>query len=400
MDKVAFRTVYNRTKKLRKDSKALVQIELYVQGCKKYVTTAIYIEPPMWDEKKGILKNNAPNSIIYNKEIKDRLAQFEKIWDTLKTNGKLSNITPLKALEIIAETEQGKITNSFISFYEKELNGLKVEQSTKGMYKTTLERLKLYRDENKLKDIYFDDITVDFLVNFNEYLRKTGGTNTTARHFSSLTKFYIDAINKDLIEPNKNPFKKYKVSTEIVNRVYLTTEEFKQLEDLQLDTKNKKLQQTLDKFLLSCYIGLRISDIQRLKTDNFVVIDGEKCLFIEMKKTGKKNLKLEYPLTYFNPRLFSIIEKYSNEDRDTIFSTVNPTTLSEHVREISKLAGINKDFTFHTSRHTCATYMLNKGVGIEIVSKILGHSTIATTQIYAKMNSKGINNALQKVKLF
>lgn len=68
-----------------------------------------------------------------------------------------------------------------------------------------------------------------------------------------------------------------------------------------------------------------------------------------------------------------------------------------YLKEIADICGIKKNLTFHLARHTFATMSLSKGVSIESVSKMLGHTNIKTTQIYARITNKKIEHDMEQL---
>lgn len=140
---------------------------------------------------------------------------------------------------------------------------------------------------------------------------------------------------------------------------------------------------TRDIFVFSCYTGLSFTDVRSL-TDNNIVrgIDGEYWIFTKREKTDQP---IKIPLL---DKAFKIIKKYDNdfENKSGILPVYTNQRLNVYLKEITALLAIKKNITFHSARHTFATTVtLSNGVPIETVSKLLGHSKLSTTQVYARV---------------
>ncbi|WKK83414.1 site-specific integrase (plasmid) [Marivirga arenosa] len=156
-----------------------------------------------------------------------------------------------------------------------------------------------------------------------------------------------------------------------------------------------------DIFIFSCYTGLSYVDIYHLSKDNISIgMDGERWIHLKRKK--KTNTSFSVMLL---PKAEHIIEKYTDHPRafeNQLLPVLSNQKTNAYLKEIADLCGIKKTLTFHIARHTFATTVtLTNGVPIETVSKMLGHTKLATTQIYAKVveNKIGEDMAALKQKL-
>jgi integrase len=168
------------------------------------------------------------------------------------------------------------------------------------------------------------------------------------------------------------------------DRGFLSQEEVEKLIALQFD--NKKLEQAKDIFIFCCFTGLSYSDVANLTKQHIQLSIGGKMWI----KGRRQKTDTEYNIPLLNiPQL--ILEKYANSPlNDRVLPVPNMVTYNIRLKEVAKLCGIEKNVSSHLARHTFATTIaLTKGVPIETVSKMLGHTSINTTQIYAKViNSK------------
>lgn len=194
------------------------------------------------------------------------------------------------------------------------------------------------------------------------------------------------ALNREWIY--KNPFSEYKLRWQKTDRGYLTQSEIESL--IHCECEDSRLEQTRDVFIFCCFTGLAYTDIKHLTYGHIQSsVDGNLWLRGKRKKTD-----IEYNIPLLNiPK--TILEKYRGfAENDLVLPVGCLPIYNRHLKELAKLCNINKTITSHLARHTFATLTLTKGVSIESVSKMLGHTNIQTTQIYAKITAKKISNEM------
>jgi integrase len=191
----------------------------------------------------------------------------------------------------------------------------------------------------------------------------------------------------------KDPFKNFKLRYIRNERNYLTERELDLIEGTSFMTVG--LNRVKDVFLFSCYTGLSYIDIKELHPNQVLIgIDGNQMIHTKRAKT---NESVKIPLL---PRAKEILDKYKEEMELTgkplpVYS--NQRT-NKNLKEIAKACGIHKNITFHAARHTFATTVtLSNGVPIETVSKLLGHTKLSTTQIYARVLQKKVGEDMQNL---
>jgi integrase len=197
----------------------------------------------------------------------------------------------------------------------------------------------------------------------------------------------------------KDPFKSYRITTQETFRNFLLMGELENLIVKQFLIS--RLDQVRDIFVFSCYTGLSYGDVIKLTpSDISLGIDGDKWIFTKRNKTDTPS---RIPLL---PIAGALINKYSQNPKAValgrLFPTISNERLNSYLKEIAVSCGINKELTFHCARHTFATTVtLTNGVPIETVSKMLGHRSLRTTQLYAKILDSKISEDMRilKVKL-
>ena len=175
-----------------------------------------------------------------------------------------------------------------------------------------------------------------------------------------------------------------------VDRGYLTEDEIKAI--MEKPFHLKRLELTRDLFIFSCFTGLAYIDVKALKPENIVNLNGVEWISSKRIKTGTK-----ISVVLFEGAKL-IIEKYKNAPRKKghVFPIYSNQKTNDYLKEIATACGIDKDISFHMARHTFATLTLSKGVPIESVSRMLGHKNIKTTQIYARITNKKIEEDMAK----
>lgn len=226
-----------------------------------------------------------------------------------------------------------------------------------------------------------------FLSDFEVYLLTTGGcqSNTTAKFMQFFKRIIIIARNNGWIQ--HDPFANYKIRIAKVDRGYLTQQEVETIREKQFPAK--RLEQVRDIFIFSCYTGLAYIDVKNLREKHIrTSFDGN--LWI-MTKRQKTNVSANIPILDVAQQ---ILDKYKGTlPNEAVLPVLSNQKMNSYLKEIGDLCGIDKSLTFHLARHTFATTTtLAKGVPIETVSKMLGHTNIKTTQIYARITDSKIGN--------
>lgn len=190
-----------------------------------------------------------------------------------------------------------------------------------------------------------------------------------------------EAINEGYILQEAYPFRKFKIKKEKKEHNFLMPADLEKLENLELPDRKNNSRHILDAFLFCCYCGLRFSDFKQLTYKNLVTVDGKEWLVMNSIKTG---VKLNIPLyLLFNGKALGIMRKYDSIEQLAALGCNSDTNRT--LQKLGRMARINKKFTYHTSRHTCATLLVHQGVPITTVQKLLGHTSVKTTEIYSEV---------------
>jgi integrase len=381
MEKIIYDLAFNQEKKLTAEGEALIQVEAVRDNEKRYLSTKVFIRPDQWDSLKREVKNH-PNMKTLNKYLYDFIAALEKRELDMILKGERFGLD-----DVLGNKPQRM---SFIDFMNREIGLSHLKFSTQKNHYSTLKVLSLYKP-----NLLIHELTYTFLCDFESFLLDKGyHINTISKHMRHLKRYINLAINKDLFDIVKYPFRKYKIHHVESPRVHLTPEELKRLEKIDVG-KRKALRKALDIFLFCCYTGLRFSDIVKIRRDNFQYIDGKLWLIFSSTKT-KANIRLPVYLL-FEGKAVVLSEKYTVNPSFFDININSNSNINKQLRVISQLAGIKKNISFHTARHTNATLLLYNGANITTVQKLLGHKSVKTTEIYSKIMDMTIVRDLEKI---
>jgi integrase len=203
-----------------------------------------------------------------------------------------------------------------------------------------------------------------------------------------INQLLLETNGINATEPKGKPIDvnilRYKLKNTQTTRTYLSEEELDRMYEYYTHSTYPKYKKVIKMFLIGCYTGLRYSDIVKLRPENIV----DDVIHIQMSKsTANKHVRI--PVV---SKAKILLETYPYIDK------VSNVKCNLYLKEIAKLLAIKKHLVFHCSRHTFATMALNYGISVEVVSSVLGHSDIRTTQLYAKILEQTTFDEMKKFK--
>jgi site-specific recombinase XerD len=307
----------------------------------------------------------------------NRSYEFLRLYLTKdRTNNKdvmklAESIRAKKELEI--NTQEHGFVPSFkkrikiVDYYESITRKKDPDKSTS--YYSTLAHMKRWGKG----DTPMAAVNENWIEKFEEYLKPIVCENSILTYFNSLKAVFNQAIKEKLI--GVNPFTYFrKMKKPEVEKSFLSVEELKILAKTESDRPEIKRA-----FLFSCYTGLRLSDVQKLTWES---VQGDKLDFRQQKTSGFEYLPLNQTAQEL---IFSKGKKILGMPESKVFNLPSQQTITLALKRWTEKAEISKKVTFHTARHTFATVALTQGVDLYTVSKLLGHTDIKNTQIYAKI---------------
>lgn len=382
---------------LNRNGECPVMCRISVRGEKETFSSHVYTSPDNWDVKSARVIGRTAKVIEQNKILTDlQVTLTRHYYDIEQRNGYVTAEMIKNAyMGITAKAESLlPIYKEFLEETEA-LIGIQKSKKTYEKYERCYRRVvEFLRDKYHVSDIAFRNLKPMFLVDFEVWLatKKNCSTNTIYKFLQLLRMPVLKAKRIGIVF--KDPYEGYKMKKVSVDRGYLTEEEVIAIATHEITIP--RLEQVRDIFIFCCYTGLAYSDVAALRQGNIQkMFDGRLWIVTHRQKT-KTNVNV--PLL---PMAKKILEKYNWEEADKdapILPVVSNQKSNAYLKEIGDICGVEKHLTFHLARHTFATTMtLGKGVPIESVSKMLGHTNISTTQIYARITNDKISKDMDEL---
>lgn len=366
-------------------------------GERKPFATGLFINPKHWDSKQQKSKPpNEENNYVNNQLslIKNKINQAFLLLQLQDENFDVDDIYRQYKGETLVKDY------SLLEYYKlylerlKKLIGIDIKQPTYDKFeyiKGDLEefiRFKFKKSDIKLKDLDFD-----FISEF-EYYSKTELKHsqiTINKAIQRIKKVVKKAVSQKHIK--SNPFEEHKPKKVHPKIVFLTQKELNKLEShiFQSETLNR----VKDCYLFCCYTGLAYKEMFELKKEDLVTKpDGISWIYKERDKTDRT-----FSVPLILPKALEVIEKYSSES-EYLLPRISNQYFNRLLKEMASVLEISKNLTHHTARKTFAsTVLLNNNIPMEIISKLLGHSKITTTQeYYADIMPDKLSEQLKKLK--
>lgn len=351
----------------------------------QYISTVISLKSSQWDKNKQLVKKH-----VLEEKLNAELNSLKISVQSLYFNSPGISASRLKQLHKNHNLYDSK---SFLDFYQSIVDEMKLRGKTRSAT-TNQKYIKKLQEFQPM--ISFNDLSPTWAKEYEKFMLKRGNkTNTIASNFKSIYATLNKALKLGLIE--KNPIKGYKISTENVEKQSLTLEEIQKIIDLEVQPKHKGIIKARDMFLFSFYTaGMRFTDICKLQWSNII---GNDVVYTMNKSVGRSGSRRVIPL---NPKSIEILEKYKDKDPVYVFpplygfnnkSTfedieyriyIRNNSLNRSLKSLAAHCKIDKPISMHMSKHSFADYAVKNDVGLLIISKLLGHTKLSTTEHYLK----------------
>jgi integrase len=369
---------------------------LTLNGKRKQFSTGIYIESVDWEAKTQIILKSHKSAISYNSKLEKIRSKLNSIYTILILQENSFTIDNIYDAYLGKELKKSESTLSYYKLYLakiKKLIGLEIKENTYNKFVYVCNHLETFlKWKYKKTEFPLEELTQQFLDDFEYYLKTEKKQqqitiNKTIQRFRTPIKH---AISEGYLD--RDPFILYKTKTARKTFIFLTTEELKTLEETIINQKRLKFVQDL--FVFCCYTGLAFNEMSNLEKKH-IQIGFDNTNWIKMKRE-KTQRDISIPIL---PKAQIIINKYATTN-SKIFPSLSNQKFNSYLKEISAIAGIEKNLTHHIARKTFAsTILLYNDVPMEIVSELLGHSSMATTQeSYAKVVQRRVSDEMKKLK--
>jgi len=384
---------YLKRNAIRRDGSMPIITRVTVDGIIAQFNTKLEIQPNNWSVKMGRVIGHSYDSKQHNAQLEEIKASLHSIYHELQRKDNYVTAEKVKN-EFLGINENHETLLSLFQKHNedvKKLIGVSKSAGTYQKYEVTRKHLqKFMQIKYQITDISLKEIKNLFVCDFEIYLLTTAAcnTNTTAKFMQFFKRIILIARNNGLI--STDPFANFKIRLVNVDRGYLTQEDVEKI--LKKEFVIKRLELVRDIFIFSCFTGLSYIDVKNL-TNKEIRTSFDNNLWI---MTKRQKTKVDSNILLLDvPKM--IIEKYKGMSvNDQVLPILSNQKMNAYLKEVGDLCEVDKELTFHLARHTFATTItLAKGVPIETVSKMLGHTNIRTTQIYARITDSKISNDMQ-----
>jgi site-specific recombinase XerD len=384
MKKPSYSIVYNRKNKLKDDGTALVQIRVYHNYKLKFYGTGVSISPDQWDPDKHVINHKDAHKL--NRQIRETLREVESYEYKALADNQPYNITTLPGTR--------NTSKDFLDYIKHHIEKEPFAQGTRRQHRSTLNHLI-----NFGKIISFQDVNLKSIQALDKYLQKKINEQSSIYGQHKRIKRWIrKAINEGYI--TQDPYLQFKSPSgnrDVVR--YLSPSELLKLE--QTTIHSERLQEIRDIFLFSCYTGLAYQELHSLQPSNItkeddgtIWLSGERLKVSQNSLTGATG----YFTVPLHQKAVDIINKYEGARKDYCLPVISNQQYNVLLKEVQGICSIPTTLTSHIARHTFATtFTLAKGVSMESVKEMLGHSSIRMTEKYAKVLKIRVKEDMKKI---
>lgn len=390
---------YVKRTKLLKNGDAPVYLRITLNGDTAEISLKRCIKTTLWDTTRNKAKGTSPEAAELNDYITSVRGQLFMHQRELQEAGKQITAKVLLNTFLGVGEKQWSLVELFQEHNDnlKQLIGNGFSPLTLQRYDSALKHIRNYCTVHYNNEkLPLTEVNNKFITGFDFYLKTVAKCqhNSSMKHIKALKKVIRIAIASDYIR--KDPFVNYRITQKNVEREYLTQTEIDAIINKEITIQ--RLDVIRDLFIFECYTGFAYKDLAALRKENIEIgIDGHRWIVIRRGKTG---VTCRIPLF---PISENIIKKYASHAEVIITGKLLPVPsnqkMNAYLKEVAAICGIDKDLHTHLARHSYATTVtLSNGIPMETVSKLLGHSKLQTTQIYAKVVNQKVEDDIMLLR--
>ena len=385
--------------KLLKTGEAPVYLRITSNGDSSEISIKRSIKPSLWDTARNKAKGTSPVATEINDYLTSIRGQLFMHQRELQEAGKQITAKVLLNTFLGVGEKQWSLVELFQEHNDnlKQLIGNGFSPLTLQRYDAALKHIRNYCTvQYNNEKLPLTEVNNKFITGFDFYLKTVAKCqhNSSMKHIKALKKVIRIGLANDYIR--KDPFVSYRITQKNVEREYLTQAEIDTIISKEINIQ--RLDVIRDLFIFECYTGLAYKDLEALKKENIEIgIEGHKWIVTRRGKTGVTCRIPIFPVTE------SIIKKYAAHAEVLISGKLLPVPsnqkMNAYLKELASICGIDKDLHTHLARHTFATTItLSNGIPMETVSKLLVHRKMQTTQIYAKVIDKKVEDDIEMLR--
>lgn len=370
-------TTYIRDNYQRKDGTSAVRCLFYIKLQRVVIPTGVTVTPADWDAVRARVKGKSQEAHDANLIIQDVRAKINDVFVRFRLDGR--EITRQSFFKEFLDTSS---YTDFWDFFSQTLEKRRgsIADNTYRAQKSTLKKL-----QEVMPGLTFRDLTDETLRDLRKRLAQkpwNNAPNTITKNMITLKTYVLIAIRKKLID--ENPFVVEKIRRGKSNQVWLTERELEKLiRFYQTEQFPPNLHKVLQYFLFSVFTGMRLSDVKNFDMEQ---VKGEFIIINPIKTKRTSNEMVSIPIT--KPIRLILDDAAKHRLKGRIFSCFADAVTNRMLKKIAEFAGINKELSFHSARHTFASLFLEKTDDLATLQKLLGHSSIAQTMVYVHMTER------------
>ena len=383
----------NRTK-VRKDGTCQLLCKISIDAKWEQIGTKVSVNPAIWNPEKGRADGRSENAITVNRAIDDLTKEIKEHYRRIKNS--LGFITAEQVKNAVMGVGQKPLTllalfREHNEEFKKRIGVDRIKESYDSYLRSYKHLSAFVQEKRGVEDVLLRNLDRVFYDDFELFLRtdRNLSPKTVHEHLYRLKKMTMRAVSQGTIR--RDPY--CRLHPELPKRKsrHLKLEDLKTL--LTTPVEKPQLQFVRDMFIFSTFTGLAYADLKRLTVNDITQSeDGSWWIHIHRQKTGTLSSVrlLDIPL--------KIIEKYREQRHDDkVFNLYKREYFIMLTRKLGEVYGF--ELTFHKARHNFGTHItLSMGIPIETVGKMMGHMRIETTQLYAKVTDKKVDEDMKRLK--
>ena len=388
--------LYLKKSDLDKLGKAPIMGRITVNRSMSQFSCKLSCTPTLWNPRESRLNGKSGEAVETNAKLDKLLLAVSEAYDTLVGRKQPFDAEAVKNLFQGGMATQTTLLKLFDRHVESMRQRIGVDRSPRSLPNHIYTRravAEFIKKKFNSSDLAFGQLSEQFIRDFQDFILQDKGLAVdTLRHYLAILKKVCKMAYKEG-HSDKHYFAYYKLPKQKESTPKaLSREDFEKIRNLSIPERRRSHVITRDMFLFSCYTGTAYIDTISVAKDNLVK-DDNGALWLKYKR-GKNGQLARIKLL---PEAIALIEKYRDDTRNTLFPMIHNGTIKRNMQGIRILAGIKGNLSYHMSRHSFASLItLEQGVPIETVSKMLGHSDIKTTQIYARVTPKKLFEDMDK----
>ncbi len=392
MSRSTFSVLFYANKSKVKNGIVPVMGRITINGTQSQFSCKRSIPLSLWDAKGNCAKGRSREALDLNRDLDNIKAQIIKHYQHL------SDREAFVTAEMVRNAYQGfgSEYETLLGAFDKDIANLKRrvgKDRALGTYKLQVSSRNYVADFLQMNfrrtDISMQELTPDFIKEFAVYLANDRHLAKSTIWLSCMHLKGVVGRAHDNGKIQRNVFAQFHISPKCKERTFLTEEELRTV--MAHEFEDSSLAFVRDLFVFMNFTALSFVDLKELTSDNIVEVNGEKWIVGKRHKTG---VPYQVKLLAVPLQIIECYRDYPKANPKSVFGEVNYWSVCKKLKPVMKECGIDKPISAHCARHGFATMALTNGMPIESVSRVLGHTNIVTTQIYARITTQKLDNDL------